>query len=182
MGQGPSSQREVRYEEGEQLPGEMTESHKVKISYVGALPGMVGRHMTMIVGTSSLTQKALLPTGGYFAGNAKNGDVTIDVDLDTYFRPTGAIQAALRDKSLMGYYAGVHIDALNILGRFDDSVSRHERVQWWNDVKQLVTYMGFVFRPYAEVRCLLVKEGAFNKAALFEMRGMEVSIDGLIFE
>jgi hypothetical protein len=167
---------------GVEIEGETTNNHVVKISYMGIQSGYLGRHLTHTLQTKYLARKDFLPPPEVLLKQAKNTDVAIDIDLQSYFRPTGAIQAALRDESLKDMYKGIHVDALTIIGKFEQNITREQRVQWWKDVQRLITYLGLVFRPYAEVRCELVKPGFFNKAALFEMKGMEVGIDGLVFE
>lgn len=113
---------------------------------------------------------------------AKHKDIAIKVELGLNFIPSGSIGMALSDNDKKNLFAGIHIDGIHIEGDFHADVDDVVRVEWWNQVQALITHLGFVFRPYAEVRVDPISPITFFRVSQVAYETNMININHLKFE
>jgi len=83
--------------------------------------------------------------------NAKHDDITITIDLGRDFMQSGKIADFFKAEELAKSLKGTHIDALRVVGQFDEDYDVREKMDFWCDLKALVNFFGLDFREDAEI-------------------------------
>lgn len=162
---------------------EFLKSHDVSIYYTSMGAGNKGFPMVDKIRSSDLgniTKLRLLADN--LKKYAKTQDIAVLVELSLDFVPSGNLAVALKNTELKNLFAGIHIDGIKFRGEFHANVSDVDKVEWWDQVQQLITYLGFDFRKYAEIEVEFMFDMHFTRNSRLIYAERAININNLVFE